>query len=625
MCGIAGLIWTNPGGDSEALGKQLVRTMTGRLVHRGPDAESFQSLTDADGRPLGMFGHRRLAIVDEAGGAQPFVDDDLVLIANCEIYDHRILRRDLERGGAEFRSQCDAEVILHGYRRWGDGIVTRLDGMFAFALWDRTRARLLLARDRLGQKPLYWCRDGDRFLFASEGTALIRGRAESPTICPDALARYLLLDFVPTPHSIFTGVHSLAAGTMLSVERDGQHRHERYFDLPGPVSSGADRMDVIEEIRSIFDDALMRRRMSDRPVGVFLSGGLDSSIVARGLSSHDSELLSYSIKFSDAGYDESAYARDVARTLGTRHTEVDLGGTDAATLAAEVLGSLDEPLADASTMAVWALSKRAAEDVKVVLGGDGADELFGGYDVFAAARLDQMTSRLGGLRPPLLRAVASLLGGGEDHFSFDFQLRQAARGLTNDPDLRGLAYTFNDEPNAVLRRMVDPPKNVDIVADLRARGGDLIDLTFRSYQGLFLESNILRKIDRAGMAHGLEIRSPFLDHRLVEIVGTLPARERLYGWSSKPLLREALGARAPKAVLDRRKHGFIVPIARWINSDLADWFDEIVNERLPADLIDRSDARALLQAHRNGKVNQRKPLWNLAALTLWHEGLCSRP
>jgi len=624
MCGIAGLIWSRPPGDAEPLCDELVRAMTGRLAHRGPDAEAFHALRTGDGRKLGAVGFRRLAIVDEFGGDQPFVDDDLVLVANCEIYGHEVLRRDLERGGAVFRSRCDAEVILHGYRRWGDGIVTRLDGMFAFALWDRSRNRLLLARDRLGQKPLYWCRDEDRFVFASEATALLRGRSAPASICSEALARYLLLDFVPTPRSIFSGVSSLAPGTMLSLEMDGRIRQECYFELPGPLTTGAKRNDVIDELRSLFDDALARRRMSDRPVGVFLSGGLDSSIVAQGLvralGPTDAPLRSYSVKFSDAGYDESGFARDVASTFGTQHTEVDLSGSDIPSLAAQVLGSMDEPLADASTMAVWALSKRAREDVKVVLGGDGADELFGGYDVFTAARIDEMTSRLGRYRAPLLRALAAVVGGGEDHFSLDFQLRQAALGLDQEPDLRPLAYTFNDEPNAILRRMSAPPGDSDIVADIRTSGSGLIDLTFRAYQSRFLESNILRKIDRAGMAHGLEIRSPFLDHRLVEIMGTLPASERLFGFASKPLLREALGARAPKAVRDRRKHGFIVPIARWINADLRQWFDEIVNERLPADLIDREEAQKLLASHRSGKRNQRKPLWNLAALTLWHEG-----
>lgn len=630
MCGIAGLLWTKPTNDAASVGDAAVRAMTDALAHRGPDGEGFHRQL-VDDRAVCHFGHRRLAIVDEAGGAQPFVEGDLVLIANCEIYGHEELRAQLQSDGARFRSRCDAEVILHGYRRWGTDVVKRLDGMFAFALWDATNRRLLLARDRLGQKPLYWCNDDDRFTFASEATSLVRGRSTRPSICPDALARYLLLDFVPTPRSIFAGVSALPAATFMVVDSQGRTTSTRYFD---PADAAADRAPVaptrdsiIEQLPALFDDALARRRMSDRPVGLFLSGGLDSSIVAHGLArlaTADTPLHSYSVRFSNAGYDESGFAREVAALYGTEHTEVDLAGAEVPQLAADVIGGLDEPLADASTMAVWALSRRAREDVKVVLGGDGADELFGGYDVFTAARIDAATSILGSARPRILRTLAAIVGGGEDHFSFDFQLRQAARGLDTDERARALAYTFNDDPDRVLHRMAHPPTGSDLTDDARVNdraANGIIDLTFRAYQGLFLESNILRKIDRAGMAHGLEIRSPFLDHRLVELVATLPPHERLYGRASKPLLRDALGTRAPKSVSGRRKHGFIVPIARWINSDLRNWFDGIVNERLPDDLIDRNAAKELLREHREGRVNQRKPLWNLAALTLWHEGV----
>ena len=624
MCGIAGLSWRQPRSDSADAALDAVRRMAFELRHRGPDGEGFALALGPDGDVLGALGHRRLAIVDENGGAQPFVDGDLVLVANAEIYGHEALRHELESLGARFRSRCDAEVILHGYRHWGDGVVDRIDGMFAFAVWDGAKRRLLLARDRLGQKPLYYAADADRFVFASEASALSVGRDVAPSISADGLARYLLLDFVPTPRSIFEGVHSLPAGSTLIVENGEPRDIESYFSLPAARGEGGTRADLVAEVRDLFDDAVLRRRMSDRPVGLFLSGGLDSTIVGAGLVRAQAEVRSYSVRFAEAGYDESEEAKRAADWLGTTHTDVSIQGADVPELAANVLGSLDEPLADGSTLAVSAVSRRAAEDVKVVIGGDGADELFGGYSVFQAARLDAASSFLGGLRPKLLRWAATVIGTRDGHFSLDFLLRQFARGLEFEPDARAVAYTFNDSTGAILNRMAQPPKERALAEDAHIEGSDLIDAMFRAYQGLFLESNILRKVDRAGMAHGLEVRSPFLDHRLVEAVGALPASRRVYGMASKPILRAAFAGRVPDWTLKRRKQGFIVPIAKWINRDLSNWFDELIHERLPEELIIRKEAAGLLNAHREGRLNARKPLWNLAALALWHEGWRAR-
>jgi asparagine synthase (glutamine-hydrolysing) len=623
MCGIAGLAWWQAPHDCERVADGLVRRMAAELAHRGPDGEGFCTIGTRS-EALGVFGHRRLAVVDEAGGAQPFVDGELSLVGNTEIYGHLELRRELEAHGARFHSRCDTEVILHGYRAWGDAVVERLDGMFAFALWDAAERRLLLARDRLGQKPLFWSLDADRFLFASEAAALVSARRSPAEICHDALARYLLLDFVPTPRSIFAGVTALEAGSMLVVEPGRAVTRARYFELPRAARPSVTRSSLVAELPALFDDAVDRRRMSDRPVGLFLSGGLDSTLVGATLARGSGVLHSYSVRFVDAGYDESPQAREAARWLGSNHAEVDMHAAQIPALATEVLGGIDEPLADASTLAVWSVSRRAREDVKVVLGGDGADELFGGYDVFAALRLERATALLGRGRARLLRCAADRVGGGDSHFSLDFQLRQFARGLELDGDVRAIGYTFNDAPDAILRRMAAAPADVDLLEDARIGGSDVYDAMFRAYQGLFLESNILRKVDRAGMAHGLEIRSPFLDHRLVELVARVPARRRLYGLASKPLLRDSLGDRVPRWVRRRRKHGFIVPIARWINRDLRSWFDEIVHERLPMDLVDAAAAAALLDEHRRGVVNHRKPLWNLAALTVWYEGFRAR-
>lgn len=614
MCGIAGILAF----DDRALDPALAQRMATTLARRGPDGLATHV------EPGLCLSHSRLAIVDVAGGTQPMCSDDgVVLVANAEIYNQRELRSALEHRGYAFRTHCDVETILHGYRAWGDAVVERLHGMFAFAIWDRPRRRLLLARDRLGQKPLYTLRDGGRFLFASEPKAILAALDTRPGLDPEALARYLLLDFVPTPRAIFRGMHKLPAAHVLTLEpgsTDAAPR--RYWRLPLAAPDAPPLAAAMAGVVERFDRAVERRLMSDVPVGLLLSGGLDSALVGASLDRAGVRLSSFSLGFDHPEFDESAAARATARWLGTEHHQrsFDVDAFHAAL--PDVLSYLDEPFADPSLLAVHALSAYTARHVKVVLGGDGADELFGGYDVFVAAQLNRWTAPLAPLRRRAVQLASRKLAAREHHFSMDFRVAQYARALDQPATLRGLSYTLDLDLDEiarlapVTRDVVDP---LSEVRDAAEPATDELGASLRAYEQLFLESDILTKIDRAGMAHGLEIRSPFLDHELVEYVAALPATYKVRGLSGKWLLKRALGPRLPRAIARRGKRGFSLPIVKWVNGALRGFFDEVLLD--PASwndgLVDRAEVERLLQLHRSGRRNLRKPLWNLTMLALW--------
>jgi asparagine synthase (glutamine-hydrolysing) len=612
MCGIAGIVDSTAQPDT----RLAVERMTAALARRGPDGDGVLDCGAA------VLGHRRLAIVDLAGGAQPMnvPEAGVAMIANAEIYNHAELRRELAGHGFHCRTSSDVEVILHGYRAWGAGVTERLYGMFAFAIWDGRRQSLLLARDRLGQKPIYYATAGGRFLFASEPKAILAALGTTPGIEPRALARYLALDFVPTPWCIFEGVRKLPAAHQLELRPGGEPRLEPYWQLPVPT--GQPVSDVAERLRTLFERAVERRLMSDVPIGLLLSGGLDSTLVGAALRRLDVRLETFSLGFEEADFDESGAARAVADWLGTRHHEERFGVRALHAALPGILEWLDEPFADPSLLAVHALSAFTRRHVKVALGGDGADELFGGYDVFLAAKLDDWTRVAGSLRRWGMEALARLLPVREQHFSLDFRLRQFARGLAYDDVARPLAYTLSASGNEITELLGRPPPD-DVLTEARAaaaplRGGGL-DLALRQYARFFLESDILFKVDRAGMAHGLEIRSPFLDHELAGFAASLPGALKVAGLKRKSLLRRALGTDIPRRVLERPKQGFSLPIVRWINGELRGWFDEVLLDPSGyADgLLERRAVERLLARHRRGEANLRKPIWNLAMLMLW--------
>lgn len=606
MCGICGVLNL----DGAPVGVGSIAAMNATMRHRGPDGEG-EYVEGSVG-----LGHRRLAIVDVSGGAQPMRVADVALVANAEIFNHRDLRRELEAAGHIFRTRCDTEVILHGYRAWGQDVVDRLEGMFAFALWDGGGRRLLLARDRFGQKPLYYSRSGNRFLFASEAKAILALTGEKAAVEPEALARYLLLDYTPSPWSIYRGLRRLPAAHTMVVE-NGETGLRRYWSLP-PAAATADVEQSCNALRGELTRAVGTRLMGDDPVGVFLSGGNDSRIVLQEAVRANPETppACFTIGFDDpdGGFDESPAAQRQATAVGSRHYVRRFRASDLVSALDEVVAHLDEPFADSAVLPTFVLSKFAAEHVKVVLAGDGADELFAGYDSFLADRIDALTRGL----DPVKRAVAAVLASywppSDQHFGMDFRLRQASRALGQSPDVRGLAWTMTHSPSEIAELYPSAPGG-DLFAEVRrTEGADAVDRALRILTDVYLEGDILTKVDRAGMAHGLEVRSPFLDHRLAELVAALPSSFKLRGRHRKWILRRAVGDVGWSA-----KHGFWVPVARWIRGELAGWFDDLLLD--PASysdgLIERSRVESLLRIHRAGGCNLRKPLWNLAMLFAW--------
>ena len=600
MCGIAGFVGRGDGAD---LGR-----MTAALVHRGPDAGG--SWRDPDAAVF--LGHRRLSVLDPETGDQPMssADGELVVVFNGEVYNHAELRRELEARGHRFRSHhADTEVLLHGYREWGDALVERLDGMWAFALYDRVRRRLLLSRDRFGKKPLYWTRQGGTFAFASELSALGHHPAVERRLCPVALRKYFGYGYVPAPRSILAGVHKLPAGCCLALDPSGgEPRLWRYWEFllepvdpapPGALDAWA------EELRERLDRAVARRLLADVPVGVFLSGGIDSSGIAAlaARRAKPGELHTFTIGFDDPSFDESAAARRSAERLGTTHRAALFGAARAREVLGQLADRLDEPIADASLLPTFLLCGLARRDVTVALGGDGGDELFAGYDPFRALRMADLYARL--VPKPVHRAVALLAGRlpvSHANMSLDFRIKRTLAGLSFPRPLWNPVWMAPLGPAEIAALLGDPVDPEELFSEAieawDASGGSLVDRTLQFFTRTYLEGDILAKLDRASMLHSLEVRCPYLDLGVVELVRRVPARFKLRGGRGKRLLRAALGPLLPDEVLARPKKGFGIPVGRWLAEGVAPF--DAVRCRIGSDFFAKR-----LAEHRAGRADHR--------------------
>jgi asparagine synthase (glutamine-hydrolysing) len=573
MCGIAGFAGR---GDEEDL-----RRMTRALVHRGPDAEGHWSDPDA---PVHL-GHRRLAIVDLATGDQPMWH--------------------------AFRSDhSDTEVLLHGYREWGDGFVTRLNGMWAFAIYDRSRRRLLLSRDRFGQKPLYYARQHGSFAFASELTALGRHRSIGTERCEKALQKYFAYGYIPAPGALYRGAWKLPAGCNLLVELpDGTPRVSRYWEFElEPVSRLPERPVETwgEELRERLERAVQRRLMSDVPLGVFLSGGIDSSSVAVAAARHTKPgaLRTYSIRFDDPSFDESEFAERVSRQIGSEHHCTELSLERAREELPSLAARLDEPIGDGSLLATHLLCGYARRGVTVALGGDGADELFAGYDPFRALRLAERYARM--VPRPVHRAIrllAARLPVSHRNLSFGFKLRRALAGLSYEPRLWNPIWMGPLEPAEIAELLGEPVDVEELYAEAietweRCAGHSLVDRTLQFYTRLYLQDDILAKVDRASMMNSLEVRSPYLDIELVDFVRRIPSDFKLRRGETKFLLKRALEPWLPRELLRRPKKGFGAPLGRWLE-EASPPFDAFGASRISPFQQQR------LAEHRAGRADHR--------------------
>jgi asparagine synthase (glutamine-hydrolysing) len=634
MCGIAGII--DPNLRMNIIGP-ILQHMTDAMIHRGPDDEGFFV---AEGVGLGM---RRLSIIDVAGGQQPVSSEDglVQVVFNGEIYNYLALRNDLSKRGHIFHANSDTEVIAHLYEEKGVEGLADLHGMFGIALWDQRVRRLLLARDRLGKKPLFYAKRGDRLLFGSEIKAILAADPALAEPDPESLTPYFQYGFVPEPRTMFRHIWKLPAAHRLIYER-GEIKIEPYWRLNfGEAGTSKPNLkQMVEELDALLEEAVRIRLMSEVPLGVFLSGGLDSStVVAYAHKSGLRPLKTFTMGFDRPEWDESADAQVVARHFQTDHHVLTLREQD---LAQDLPGTLfalvrhfDEPFGDASALPTYYVSKLAREHVTVILSGDGGDELFAGYSSYKgiqfAERYRRLPGWLGGqLLPALVQSGTQWLPPGRRYGALrvakvlrdsrlPFEAMYFSKASLCRLDL--LQQLFTEDVAAQLIQHRQPAYADDISAVMRSNLPMLSKASYADLRFGLLE-DMLVKVDRMSMAHSLEVRSPLLDHRLVEFVIGLPPSLKLRGWQTKAILRDTVRRYLPSATLRKRKQGFSVPLREWLRTGLHDLvgdFLEVANGRLPVGMFNRATIRKLLLQHRLGEADHSSAIWLLLNYAVWHD------
>ena len=633
MCGITG--WANL--DSRTLPAEgaadLLHAMCERMVHRGPDGEGLLVST---GVALGM---RRLAIIDLITGDQPAFNEDksVAVILNGEIYNYRELRRALEQRGHSFRGESDTEVLPHLYEEHGAAMVEHLNGMFAFALWDTKRQKLLIARDRFGEKPLYWGVFENTLLFASEPKVLLAHPAVKSSLNLQALRQYLSFDYVPAPLSIYQGMNKLPAAHMLTLE-DGEIKTQRYWCLSYQTKQPApSEADAAEHLRELLADSVRMRLVSDVPLGVLLSGGVDSSaITALAVRASSEPVKTFSISFAESSFDESQYARAVAKFLGTDHHEERLSANLAANLVGEIGSWMDEPFSDASLVPTYLLSRFTRKHVTVALGGDGGDELFAGYPMYSGHRWAEIYARVPRLvRSGMIEPLIGLLPVKTKNLSLDYKATRFVTGAKYDAVARHHVWfgSFTPEQQEeLLTPEVLHQTDGDVYRDARrmlleCESSNVVEQMQSLDTRLYLAEDILTKVDRASMAVSLEVRAPFLDARVAEFAASLPANYKLRGRRTKYILKRAIADLVPPFVTRRGKKGFGVPVAKWLKENLRPLARDLLSpERVRRAGVFNSDYVTKLQdEHERGVANHRKLLWTLLMFELWHESFVETP
>ncbi len=609
MCGICGIAEA-----SGAVDPARLEAMSATLAHRGPDSDGSY----VDG-PIGIAA-RRLSIIDLETGDQPLSNEDgtVQVVQNGEIYNYRELRAELELAGHRFRTHSDTEVLAHLYEQEGDAFAGRLRGMFALALWDAARRRLVLARDRFGIKPLYYRAPGDGLEFASELRALPRDEVDL-----DALECFLAFNSIPAPFSIFRHTLKLPPGHLL-VWEEGASRLERYA-RPSPARAEELRTDdaafLAEELRARLRDSVRAHLVADVPVGVLLSGGVDSGALAALAAQESSEpVRTFSIGFDEQSFDELRDARLVAERYATRHRELVLR-PHAALLLPALADAFDEPFADSSALPTYLVSQLAAQDVKVALSGEGGDELFGGYYTYVADRLAERVGGAARLARPLVEHLPSSAG----RASLDYRAKRFVRAAHLPPLERhhGWKEIFSMDARDDLTERRSEFDPVDLYRERFAEteGAELLARLQDVDLGLYLVDDLLVKTDRASMAHSLEVRVPYLDPLVAGFALQLPDRHKVRGLRKKVLLRQAVEPLLPRSVVHGRKRGFSIPAAAWLRGEL----EPLARETLAADTLRRHGffrpeaVTRVIDTHVSGREDLSRQLWGLLAFTLWYE------
>jgi asparagine synthase (glutamine-hydrolysing) len=616
MCGICGFNWTDG---------PLVEQMKGTLVHRGPDDHGSYIAAGIS------LGHRRLSIVDlSEHGRQPLSNEDgtVWITFNGEIYNHHELRTRLEHKGHLFRSRSDTESIVHAYEEYGLEFVQHLTGMFALAIWDSRRQRLVLARDRLGIKPLYYTLEGTRVRFASEIKALLVDPAVPRRVRAQGLFDFMGYEFVPAPDTLFEGIHKLLPGCLLVVDPDGA-RLSRYWELRQQEvePSGARLLEIIER-------ACTDHTMSDVPLGAFLSGGIDSSTVVSLLSRPSSTALqTFALGYRERSFSELDYARRVAGHFHTQHTELLIPPVTAAAIERSVW-HLDEPTTDPSNLPFMLICQEARRHVKVCLSGDGGDEILMGYDRFRASKAAGALERLPlPFRRALYRAIVQRIPDDERKKGARNVLKRFLQGALLPTAGEHIRWQYFMDPDQVPQlfapeclRVVD----TDPFAVVERWSG--LAPAERGAREQFVELNtvlpdsVLMKVDKMSMSCGLEVRPPFLDHRVVEYCYSLPTRLKLHGFTTKWLLKQVMRERLPRGIATRAKQGFSIPMKNWIRGELLELTrDEVFSSRLIAEYFQKSTLERCWQEHQQRRHNHSHLFWGLLNLSLWERRLLAGP
>jgi len=611
VCGIAGIVrW-----DGQPVREDEIRAMCGVMAHRGPDDEGVYI---GDGVAIGM---RRLSIIDLNNGFQPISNEDgsVWIVFNGEIYNYQELRRDLQRRGHTFKTASDTETIVHLYEDLGPHCVDRLRGMFAFAIWDTRRRRILLARDRLGIKPLYYYERDGELLFASELKPILQLAEVERSLDWESVGHLFMTLATPATHSIVKGVSKLEPARFGVASQGRTLRIERYWDLDFSPNERTTEEEFVEQLREQLAEAVTLHQVSDVPVGAFLSGGLDSSAVVAMMSRpKDVELKTFSIGFAEGTHDELPYARQVAATFATDHYDLVLR-PNVVQIVEDLTWYLDEPFGDTSAIPTYMVSKLAAEHVKVVLSGDGGDELFAGYDKYVVEGRERVRDQI----PRALRRAAGAVGSVMPH------------GMTGRRFLRHLALEGRDryfdastmfhadEIRQLFRREAlaqiarhDPWAASR--AEWREESGDWLAAAQYDDINRYLPLDILAKVDRMSMAHSIEARPPLLDHKFVEFAATIPAHLRLAGRDTKYIFKQAMRGILPDAIIDRQKHGFAVPLAYWFRGELAGFARDVLLSETSRErgIFDTRAVERLFQLHARGRDLDLQ-LWTMLSFELW--------
>lgn len=615
MCGIAGYV-----GDGD---ERVLRAMSAAIAHRGPD-DSGIFLHQNVG-----LAHQRLSIVDLSPlGHQPMVSASgkVHIVFNGEIYNFQELRAELE-SGYPFKGRSDTEVILALYEKYGVACFEKMHGMFAIALFDTRTGETVLARDRMGKKPLFWSAVNGTLIFGSELTALMQHPLCKKKLDMHAVQKYFFYEYVPTPHTLLKHVYKLEPGTYLVW--NGHEAKKHTFWKPRFLPKATSFTEGMQQLDEALTSAVSERMVADVPVGVFLSGGLDSSTMAyyAAKAVGKGQVRTFAIGFDEASFDESSYARTVATHLGIEHHEKVVSMNAGARLVLEILAKLDEPMADASIIPTYMLSQFAREHVTVAVGGDGGDELFCGYDTFVAHRL----ARVYGIAPFIIReygvrSLVHLLPTSHAYMSMDFKLKKFVDGFDHQPTYRNQLWLSAFGPDVLGRLMHDDALSkeqlLEDVERYRTESDShaMYDELQFVYERMYMMDQVMVKVDRATMMHALEARAPFLDTRVVELANHMPTNWKFRGLTRKYILKKLMEGKLPHEIIYRKKRGFGPPIGAWLKGDLRPLVEDVLGEHALADIgfLNAAYVRTLVDDHMHNRRDNRKQLWTLLVFALWY-------